>query len=324
MRSRTLRRALTTIVLAAASMAAFAADWPQKSVRVIVAYPPGGVSDSVTRAISDKLTERLGVSFVVENKGGAGGTIGMNEVARAEADGHTIGFSSVSPLALSPAIREVPYDPQKDIAPIGSVMVSPVILLGTRAFTGKSMADLISQSQAEPGILRWSTSGQGSLGHLMLEQLQQAGKIEVTHIPYKGAGQQLTDALGGQFELISTNMSPAIKTNLANGTFVPLAIAAPARMDSLPDVPTFNELGYAEANKMSVFGFFAPGKTPEAIVAKLNAEINQIVATSEIQKLLVDSNNIPATSTPKEFADDIRQELASNRELVEKVGLKQD
>src|SRR3546814_9329556 len=128
MRSRILRRALTTIVLAAASTAAFAVDWPQKSVRVIVAYPPGGVSDSVTRAISDKLTERLGVSFVVENKGGAGGTIGMNEVARAEADGHTIGFSSVSPLVLSPAIREVTYDHQQKIAPIGSVMVSPVIL----------------------------------------------------------------------------------------------------------------------------------------------------------------------------------------------------
>ncbi|NYT85155.1 Bug family tripartite tricarboxylate transporter substrate binding protein [Pollutimonas harenae] len=322
MRSRIIHRALLTAVLAVVSATAFAADWPQKSVRVIVVYPPGGVSDSVTRAISDKLSERLGESFVVENKGGAGGTVGMNEVARAPADGYTIGFSSVSPLVLSPAIREVPYDPQKDIAPIGSVMVSPVILLGTKAFSGKSIADVISQSQAEPGALRWSTSGQGSLGHLMLEQLQQVGKIEVTHIPYKGAGQQLTDALGGQFELISTNMSPAIKSNLANGTFVPLAIAAPARVESLPDVPTFSELGYAEANKMSVFGFFAPGKTPEAIVAKLNKEINQVVATPEIQKLLIDSNNIPATSTPQEFADNIEQELASNRALVEKVGLK--
>src|SRR5690606_24805394 len=288
MGSRIIYRALLTAVLAFASTTAFAADWPQKSVRVIVAYPPGGVSDSVTRAISDKLSERLGVSFVVENKGGAGGTIGMNEVANAAADGHTIGFSSVSPLALSPAIREVPYDPLKDIAPIGSVMVSPVILLGTKAFSGKSIADVISQSQAAPGSLRWSTSGQGSLGHLMLEQLQQVGKIEVTHIPYKGAGQQLTDALGGQFELISTNMSPAIKSNLANGSFVPLAIAAPARMDSLHDVPTFSELGYAEANKMSVFGFFAPGNTPDDIVKKLNAEINEVVATPEIQKLLID------------------------------------
>ncbi|MGB6103895.1 MAG: tripartite tricarboxylate transporter substrate binding protein [Pusillimonas sp.] len=321
MSSRIFRRALTAVVLAAASTAAVAAGWPEKSVRVIVAYPPGGVSDAVTRAISERLGERLGVSFVVENKGGAGGTIGMNDVARATPDGYTIGFSSVSPLALSPAIRKTPYDPQSDIAPIGSVMVSPVVLLGTKAFTGKSVADLISQAQAAPGSLRWATSGQGSLGHLMLEQLQQAGKIEVTHVPYKGAGQQLTDALGGQFELISTNMSPALKVNVANGAFVPLAIAAPARVDSLSQVPTFNELGYAAANKMSVFGFFAPGGTPEAIVSKLNTEINQVVAMPEIQKLLVDSNNIPATGTPQQFAHDIQAELASNRELVEKVSL---
>ena len=324
MYSRILRRALTAVVLAAASTAAFAAGWPEKTIRVIVAYPPGGVSDAITRAISEKLGERLGVSFVVENKGGAGGTIGMNDVARAAPDGYTIGFSSVSPLALSPAIRKTPYDPQRDIAPIASVMVSPVILLGTKAFSGKSVADLVSQSQAAPGSLRWATSGQGSLGHLMLEQLQQSAKIEVTHVPYKGAGQQLTDALGGQFELISTNMSPALKANVANGTFVPLAIAAPARIDSLPQVPTFNELGYAAANKMSVFGFFAPGGTPEAIVAKLNAQINQIVATPEIQKLLVDSDNIPATGTPQQFVRDIQTELASNRQLVQKVGLQQE
>lgn len=323
MYSRTIRHALTAVVLAAASTAALAAGWPEKTVRVVVAYPPGGVSDTITRAISEKLGERLGVSFVVENKGGAGGTIGMNEVARATPDGHTIGFSSVSPLALSPAIRQTPYDPQNDIAPIGSVMVSPVILLGTKAFSGKSVADLIAQSQAAPGSLRWATSGQGSLGHLMLEQLQQAGKIDVTHVPYKGAGQQLTDALGGQFELISTNMSPALTANVANGTFVPLAIAAPARVDSLPQVPTFSELGYPEANKMSVFGFFAPGGTPQDIVAKLNAEINQVVAMPDIQKLLVDSNNIPATGTPQQFADDIQTELASNRKLVEKVDLTQ-
>jgi tripartite-type tricarboxylate transporter receptor subunit TctC len=322
--SRIFPRALAAIVLAAASSTALAAAWPEKSVRVVVAYPPGGVSDAVTRAISEKLGERLGVSFVVENKGGAGGTIGMNEVAKAAPDGYTIGFSSVSPLVLSPAIRKTPYDPISDIAPVGSIMVSPVVLLGTKAFKGKSVADLISLSKAAPGSLRWATSGQGSLGHLMLEQMQQAGKIEVTHVPYKGAGQQLTDALGGQFELISTNMSPALTNHVADGTFVPLAIAAPARIDTLPKVPTFSELGYAAANKMSVFGFFAPGRTPEAIVAKLNSELNQVVATPAIQKLLVDSNNIPATSTPQEFASDIKEELASNRQLVEKVNLKQE
>jgi tripartite-type tricarboxylate transporter receptor subunit TctC len=299
-----------------------AASWPEKSVRVIVAYPPGGVSDAITRAVSEKLGERLGVSFVVENKGGAGGTIGMAEVAKAPPDGHTIGFSSVSPLSLSPAIRKVPYDPQRDITPIASVMVSPVVLLGTKAFTGKSLEDVIAQSKKEPGVLRWSTSGQGSVGHLMLEQLQQAGKIEVTHVPYKGAGQQLTDALGGQFELISTNMSPALTVNVENKTFVPLAVAAPSRVAFLPQVPTFTELGYPQANKMSVFGFFAPGGTPADTIDKLNAEINDVVATPEIQKLLLDSHNIPATGTPKQFTDAIDSELDANRALIKSAGLK--
>ncbi len=321
---RILRGALAAVVLAASSTATFAAEWPEKAVRVIVAYPPGGVSDTVTRAISEKLGDRLGTSFVVENKGGAGGTIGMNEVARAVPDGYVIGFSSVSPLALSPAMRKMPYDPQKDIAPIGSVMVSPVVLLGTKTFKGKSVADLISQSKAEPASLRWSTSGPGSLGHLMLEQLQQAGGIEVTHIPYKGAGQQLTDALGGQFELISTNMSPALNNHVASGALVPLAIAAPARIVSLPDVPTFSELGYDAANKMSVFGFFAPGSTPPAIVEKLNKQINEVIAMPEIQQLLAETNNIPHSSSPQQFAADIQKELAANQELVEKVGLKQE
>lgn len=321
MSARTLRRAFSAALLTIASTAALAAEWPEKSVRVIVAYPPGGVSDSVTRAIADQLSERLGHSFVVENKGGAGGTIGMNEVARAAPDGHTIGFSSVSPLALSPAIRKTPYDPEKDIAPVASVMVSPVLLLGTKAFSGTSLADMISQSEQQPGSLRWATSGPGSLGHLMLEQLQQETNVQFTHVPYKGAGQQLTDALGGQFELISTNMSPALNNNVREGAFTPLAIAAPGRVDAMPDVPTFNELGYPAANKMSVFGFFAPGGTPESVVEKLNAEINEVVGTAEIQKLLRDSGNIPATGTPQEFSDDISKELASNRELVKKVRL---
>src|SRR3546814_20243174 len=126
----------------------------------------------------------------------------------------------------------------------------------------------------------------------MLEQMQQAGKIEVTHVPYKGAGQQLTDALGGQFALISTNMSPALTSHIADGTFAPLAIAAPARIDSLPHVPTFSELGYAADNKMSVFGFYSPGGTPVDIVAMLNPNLNHIVATPQIQKLLVETTNI--------------------------------
>ncbi len=318
----TLPRLLTAGLLAAVSSMSFASAWPDKPVRVIVVYPPGGVSDSVTRAISEKLSNSLGVSFVVENKGGAGGTVGMADIAKAAPNGYTIGFSSVSPLALSPLFSKVPYNPQKDIAPVARVMISPVALLGTKAFKGQNIKDAIAESKADPGSLRWATSGPGSVGHLMLEQFQHAAGIEVTHIPYKGSAQQQTDALGGQFELISTNVSPALNGNIAKGAFKPLAIAAPSRVDAMPDVPTFTELGYPKANMMSVFGFFAPAGTPPAIIDQLNSSINKAIASPDIQKLMVSSSNIPAAASPADFAADIKEEYANNKALIESAGLK--
>ncbi len=313
---------LTACLLAAATSVSVAAGWPEKPVRVIVVYPPGGVSDTVTRAISEELSVRLKTPFVVENKGGAGGTVGMAAVAKAEPDGYTIGFSSISPVALSPLISKVSYDPAKDIAPVASVMVSPVVLLGTSAFKGKSLQDVISQSEANPGSLRWATSGPGSVGHLMLEQFQHDAKVSVTHVPYKGSGQQTNDALGGQFELISTNVSSALIGHIQRDALHAVAIAAPKRAGFLPDVPTFTELGYAKANKMSVFGFFAPGGTPEDIVTRLNSEINAVIATPKIQEMLTGSSNIPMTGTPKDFSGQIGDELQANRDLIQGAGLK--
>src|SRR5690606_7278869 len=175
---------------------AAAAEWPSKPVRLIVAYPPGGVSDAVTRAVAERLADQTSQSFVVENKGGAGATIAMAELARTQPDGYTLVFASISPMSLSPVLRKLAYDPDTDIQPVASVMSSPVVLLATPAFKGNRFADVISSTKEQPGSLRWATSGQGSVGHLMLEQLQQSANIELTHIPYKGAGQQLTDGIG--------------------------------------------------------------------------------------------------------------------------------
>lgn len=322
MQPTSLLRLLIAGFFAAATSVSLAATWPEKPIRVIVVYPAGGVSDAVTRAVSEKLSDDLGVTVVVENKGGAGGAVGMADVAKAPADGYTLGFSSISPLALSPLLAKVSYDPQKDIAPVARVMVSPVVLLGTKAFKGHDIKDVIRESKADPGVLRWATSGPGSVGHLMLEQFQHAAGIDITHIPYKGSAQQQTDALGGQFELISTNVSSAVDGNIAKGAYKPLAIAAPGRLDSLPDVPTFTELGYPKANMMSVFGFFAPAATPQAIIDKLNAAINKAVADPAIQKLMVSSSNIPSTATPAEFAAAIHQEFVNNKALIDSAGLK--
>ncbi len=324
MSQRKIPLLFTACLLAAVSTASLAEGWPEKPVRVIVVYPPGGVSDTVSRAISEELGERLKTPFVVENKGGAGGTVGMAAIAKAAPDGYTIGFSSISPVALSPLISKVSYDARQDIAPVASVMVSPVVLLGTKAFKGKSLQDVISQSKAQPGALRWATSGPGSVGHLMLEQFQHDANIRLTHIPYKGSGQQQNDALGGQFELISTNVSPALMGHIDRGALQAIAIAAPERASFLAGVPTFAELGYPKASKMSVFGFFAPGGTPDAIVARLNTEINKVTALPKIQDLLTGSSNIPMTGDPRHFSSQISEELEANRSLIESAGLKLD
>ncbi|MYN11731.1 tripartite tricarboxylate transporter substrate binding protein [Pusillimonas sp. TS35] len=316
-----VRRLFITGMMLGSAAAVSAAQWPDHTVRVIVPYSTGGVSDAIGRAISEHLGEKLGAPFVVENKGGAGGTLGMAELAKAKPDGYTLAFSAVSPLTLSPLFNPVQYDPAKDIIPVARVMVSPVLLLGTKSFSGKTVGDVVEMSKKDPGGLRWATSGQGSLGHLMMEQFQAATKTTMTHVPYKGSGQQLTDALGGQFELASMNVSPTLTSHVTAGTLRPLILAAPQRLDSLPGVPTFTELGYPKANIMSVFGFFAPAGLPAETLARINAEVNAAVQSPKVQKLLKDSGNVPATGTPNDFAAQMQDELKANTELVQAVGL---
>jgi tripartite-type tricarboxylate transporter receptor subunit TctC len=256
--------ALPLFALCAASLpsVSLAQNWPAKPIRIVVAYPPGGISDNIARALADKLSVQLATPVVVENRAGAGGSIGMDVVAKAAPDGYTLGFSSISPLALNPHLGKLPYDPVKDIAPVASVMYSPVVLLATSAFTGKDFKDMLAAARAKPGSVRWSTSGLATVGHIVLEQVQNGAKVAVTHIPYKGGGQQLTDALSGQFEVITTNLSGAVMPHIQSGKLRPLAVGAHARVEALPQVPTFAELGFAPANLSS--RLCCSGSTPKS------------------------------------------------------------
>ena len=194
--------AAAAVALVVSPVVASAQAWPGKPIRIIVAYPAGGVSDNIARALADKLAVQLGTPVVIENKAGASGSLGVDAVAKAAPDGYTLGFAAVSPLALNPHLGKSPFDPQKDIAPVVSVMYSPVLLLGTPASRATDFKDLIARARAQPGTVRWATSGQASLGHIMLEQIQSVVQVQITHIPYKGGGQQMNDALGGQFEVL--------------------------------------------------------------------------------------------------------------------------
>jgi len=319
------RRAAALLLLLAPLGAALAQPvraWPARPLRIVVAYPPGGISDAVARALADKLSAQLGTPVVVENRAGAGGSIGMDAVAKAPADGYTLGFSSISPLALNPHLGKQAYDPARDIAPLASVMYSPVVLLATPAFAGKDFKDLLAAAKARPGGLRWSTSGLATVGHLVLEQVSHGANVEFTHVPYKGGGQQLTDALGGQVELVSANLSATLMQHIQSGKLRPLAVGAPARVEALPQVPTFAELGLAPANLTSLFGVFAPAKIPAELLQRLNAEINQALRAPDLRKKLLDAENVPTGGSAADFARQIAAESAGNARIVKAANIK--
>ncbi len=292
------------------------APWPSRPIRIIVAYPAGGVSDVVARALGEKLAQQLGTAVVVENKAGAGGSIGMDAVAKAAPDGYTLGFSAISPLVLSPHLGKQPFDAERDIAPVASVMYSPVLLLGTQALPARDFAGLIATAKAQPGQVRWATSGLASLGHIMLEHIMQGAGVQITHVPYKGGGQQLNDALSGQFEVLSTNAGPAVMQHIQAGKLHPLAVGAPRRLQALAQVPTLQELGLPAANLNSVFGIFAPAGVPPAVLDRVNAEINRALALPDIQARLQASDNLPTGGTAAQFRQQIAAESEGNARII--------
>ena len=318
---RTLLVAACTAVL---PTCAFAQAWPAKPIRIVVAYPAGGVSDVVARALGERLAAGLGTSVVVENKAGASGVIGVDAVAKAAPDGYTFGFAAISPLSLAPHLGRSPFDPVRGVVPVASVMYSPVLLLATPATQARDFRTLLAAAQARPGAVRWATSGQASLGHVMLEQLKAVSQVDITHIPYKGGGQQMNDALGGQFEILSTNAGPTVSQHMKAGRLVPLAVGAPQRMESLPGVPTLAELGYPTANLSSLFGVLAPAHTPAAIVERVNAEIDKALRQPELRQQLLATGNVPTGGTAAAFAQQIAAESANNARIVRTAHIRAD
>ena len=245
--------------LCAASFAVHAqTDAKSQALTIVVPYGAGGIVDNTARAFAQKLAAELGRPVVVENRGGAGGMIGMNTVARAH-DENTLGFTAVSPVTLSPHVMKTLYDPLKDLAPVAAVMYSPVYLVGGPKFTGKDFKDMLDQAKADPDGLSLATAGVGSLGHLMLEQINGQAKVRITHVPYKGMAQMVPDALGGQFTLMLVNASAPVNTLIDEGKLKLLAVGSPARLPGRPDAPTFAELGYPMGEHDVHLRLFRPG-----------------------------------------------------------------
>jgi tripartite-type tricarboxylate transporter receptor subunit TctC len=279
-------------------LGAAAGDWPTRPIRILLAYPPGGVSDQVARPLAQHLAEQLGVPVLVENRPGAGGALAIEALSRTDPDGHTLAFAAVTAVQLhanaSPGAAPV--------VPVAGVMHTPVLVAGTPALEGSTLMEMLAQARARPGRIRWATTGEGTTGHLVLEQLSRASGTVMTHVPYKGGGQQVNDALGGHFEVLSTNVAAPQIEAIRAGRLKPLAVGSPARLPVLPEVPTLSELGFAQANLGSLFGLFAPPLTPPATVERLNAEVNAALRKETLRAQLLGINNTPAAGSAADFA----------------------
>lgn len=319
------RRALAGLaLLTALSPVANAQTWPGKPIRLIVGYPPGGIADNMARLVADKLAPALGQSVVVENKAGASGSIGMDAVAKAAPDGHTLGFSAISPLVLNPHLAKSPFDPARDIVPVVNVIASPVLLLGTSALAAPDFKALLAAAKAKPGAMRWATSGPASLGHIVLEQVRAGAGVDITHIPYKGGGQQINDALAGQFEVLSVNAGAAVMGHIKAGKLKALAAGAPARLEELPNVPTLAELGLPAANLASVFGVFAPAGTPPVVIERVNVEVNKLLKDKDVRQKIEAVDNVPTGGSVAEFARFLANESASNARIIKAAGIRSE
>lgn len=320
---RLARRSCTFRLAAAAAApwwwrpaAAQGEAWPSQPIRVIVVYPSGGVSDAIARALAQRMAARLGVAVVVENRGGASGSAGIGALAQARPDGHTLAFSAITPLSFYPQLARVRYDPLRSIVPLVGVSSTPALLVGTPAFEGHDFSALMAGPRVPHPGLRWATTGVGTTGHMLLEQVRLATGIAVTHIPYKGGANQLTDALAGHFELLSTNVGPSQLSYIRAGKLKPLAVGAPARLASLPSVPTFAELGIPQANLGSLFGLFAPAGVPPARLHRLNVLVNELLEEPGMRELLIANDSLPVGGSSADFSQRIARESADYRRAI--------
>jgi tripartite-type tricarboxylate transporter receptor subunit TctC len=306
-----IRRRQILVAGAAASTQApaFAAS---PALRIMVAYPPGGVSDSVARVLARQLAPILDRAVVVENRAGAGGSLALFEVARAAPDGRLLGFSAISPIALSPHFGQ----PEPRVVPVSGVMHTPLLLVGTPALAARNFADMVREARAAGAGLRWATSGAGTIGHLALEQVRSQLRLELVHVPYTGGGPQLQDALAGRFELLSSNLAPLQLDYVRTGRLFALAVGAPQRSEQLPAIPTFAEAGCPGANLSSLFGLFAPAGTPASLVTQFNAACAEVLGQADFRRMLTEGGNQPATGSAADFAREIRRQSEANAKLV--------
>ena len=302
---------------------ALAQVYPSHPVRLIVPFPAGGSADLIGRAAAKKMSEGLGQQVLVENRAGAGGTIGTGAVAKSPADGYTLGLGTVSTLAMAPVVRaNPPYDSLAAFAPVSLVASAPFILVVNASVRAGSLAELIALAKAKPGGLNFASIGDGTLQHFTGESFKSLAGIDIVHVPYKGVAPALVDLLGGQVQIGFDIVASFQLQNLQSGTLRALAVLGPARVAQLPAVPTAAEAGLAGLAATAWFGLIAPKGTPAELVARLNAEVRKAVASAELRDAIATQGLEPAADSPQEFAELIEREMARWAQLAKAKGFR--
>jgi len=322
-RRHALGLTLATLAPLGASAQTAAPAWPARPVRLVIPFPAGGATDIVGRLLAQKLGAALGQQVVVDNKPGAGGTIGADLVAKAAPDGHTLLLATSSTHSIGPALNpKMPYDAFQDFAPIAHVANAPSVLVVGAGFPQGGALDLIKQLKANPGRYNFGSSGIGTYPHLSAEMFKwRAGGLFVVHIPYRGTGLVVTDLIAGQITFLMDSIVSA-QTHIRDGRVRALAVTGAQRSASLPNVPTFTELGVPGMAFSNWFGFFAPAGTPPAVVERVNRELNALVRTPEVQDRLKSLGADVASGTPAQFAQVVRDEHQSWKAVIQRAGIK--
>ncbi len=320
------RRSLSAIaaVLAFAPLAALAQEWPAKPIRLVVPFPAGGGTDIIAREVSGKLTASLKWNFVIENKPGSGGNLGVEAAVKSPADGYSLVIGQTSNLAVNATLYpKLPYDPVADLTPIGLIGNSALLFVVGANSPYRTLAEVVAAAKAKPDSLNYASAGNGTVGHLATELFAREAGIQLTHIPYKGAAQALTDVMSGQVQLYSGTV-PTLIAHIKSGKLRPLAITASKRGDDLPQVPTVAESGYRGFEAVTWFGLLGPAKLPANLVTQMNAELNKALNAPDLRKKLEDQGLDVTPSTPDQFGRLIRADIAKWGRVVKESGAKAD
>lgn len=315
-------RLLGAVVMVVVAGSAVAQSWPNRSVRLISPFAPGGGADITSRALAQKLTVALGQQVIVDNRGGAGGMLGVDLAAKSPPDGYTLVLGTIGPIAINPSLlSKMPYDPLKDLAPISQAAVAVNVLVVHPSLPAKSVKELVAIAKARPTDLNYGSSGSGAADHLAGELFNAMVKVKMTHIPYKGGAPAMLDLVSGNVQLVFSTLSTATAA-IDGGKVRALAVAGSKRFEGMPDLPTMSEAGLKGFEVNNWYGLFAPAGTAKDIIAKANAETVKALAAPDVKKRLMDAGIIAVSSSPEGFSSYIRAETAKWGKVIKEAGIK--